>query len=197
MAKIGEFKGLFTCLLCKQILKEPVLLPCGESICRTHSEDVCSKTCTFCIQEHSLPEEGFASNKIVQKMLDLEVDRISLKSASYDKCQKGLDELKKVYARVDSILQDPQNLIYEHFSEIKNTADLKKEKITLELNDWYEQIIKDINQAQDICEKELSNNLFFIQKLSEDVSRSDYNKLVEQIESFEIGDFNANNYFLN
>ena len=186
MAKIGEFKELFKCGFCEKILEDPVFLPCGESICNKHS-DVFANDCLFCYQEHSVPEKGFASNKMVQKMLKLEVDRISLKSVSYDQCKKTMDDIAFLNSQVDSILRDPKNLIYEQFSDLKNIVDLKKEKLTADLNDWYDRIIEEINQAQSRCEEESSNNLTLIQSLSKDVSKEDYTKLVKRFENFEIG----------
>ena len=119
-------------------------------------------------------------------MLELEVNKISLQSESYDQCKKAIDEIATLNSYVDSILQDPKNFIYEYFSELKNKVDLKKESLSADLNNWYEKIIKDVIQAESNCGKKLSSNLTLIQGFNKDVSRNDYTKLVKQFKNFEI-----------
>ena len=186
MTKLGEFKELFKCGFCQKIFEDPVFLPCLESVCRAHSEDVCAEPCLFCDQKHSVPEEGFVSDKRTKKMLELEVNKISLQSESYDQCKKAIDEIATLNSYVDSILQDPKNFIYEYFSELKNKVDLKKESLSADLNNWYEKIIDEINQAQSRCEEESSKNLGIFRGLNKDISIEDNKNLVKLFESFEI-----------
>ena len=90
MTKIEKLKKLFNCKLCLNLLEDPVLLPCEETVCRAHSEDICAKPCSFCNQEHPMPEKGFTSNKMLREMIDLEVNSISLSLSGYDKSQKKI-----------------------------------------------------------------------------------------------------------
>jgi hypothetical protein len=51
------------------VIHEPVCLPCGETVCRSHSEDICSGKCPFCPKTHKLQDGGFPPNLMVQNML--------------------------------------------------------------------------------------------------------------------------------
>ena len=38
MYKIEKLHSIFDCQVCKQILEDPIILPCGETICRKDLE---------------------------------------------------------------------------------------------------------------------------------------------------------------
>ena len=106
MTRIEKFKQLFKCKVCLNLLEDPVLLPCEETVCRAHSENICAKSCSFCDQEHPMPENGFTPNKMVREMIELEVNKISLSSPSYDQSKKTVDEIAALKAKIDLIIND-------------------------------------------------------------------------------------------
>ena len=57
-----------TCSYCSKIFKDPILLPCDDSICREHlsDRDVYKQnkiTCKQCNGEFQLNDDAFRSNK--------------------------------------------------------------------------------------------------------------------------------------
>lgn len=58
------------CIECKNLLEYPVILPCGESICKKHIHtDKTTFFCQVCCAEHSIPGDGFPANKALEKFL--------------------------------------------------------------------------------------------------------------------------------
>jgi hypothetical protein len=81
-------KSQLTCSYCSKIFKEPILLPCHDSICHEHlSEKAVVKENSIkrnkCNLEFVVKENEFKPNEVYTKVLDkqsnLSADKISLK----------------------------------------------------------------------------------------------------------------------
>jgi hypothetical protein len=67
-----HLKNIINCKFCSFLLNDPVLLPCGETICRKHETQFKASKCNFCNQTHKLNLlEHFPSNKIAQNFLEV------------------------------------------------------------------------------------------------------------------------------
>lgn len=69
------FLDAMKCIECKNILEDPVILPCGDSVCRKHipTEDgeVRTFTCKMCCIDHRVPRAGFPTNKVLEKFFKI------------------------------------------------------------------------------------------------------------------------------
>ncbi len=56
---MSAFKKLsfLDCVVCENILIDPVSLPCGKTICKTHADEFLIK-CYFCQEQHIAPSNG-------------------------------------------------------------------------------------------------------------------------------------------
>ena len=56
---------------CEKYLKEPVTLPCGQTVCKEHLNDAEEKfKCQFCDYNHMKPEKGFQVNIKMNSLLN-------------------------------------------------------------------------------------------------------------------------------
>jgi hypothetical protein len=195
MAKIEKFKKLFKCKVCLNLLVDPVILPCEETICRAHSEDICAKPCSFCDQEHSMPEKGFTLNRMAREMIELEVNNISVKSQSLDQSMRTMDEITAIMAQIDSIKNDPKVLISENFKKLRVKVELNKNSFVSKLESWYEKINEEINQAESKCEAKILDidDALNSEEINEETLS--FKKLIQRLENFEIGLFNFLQFF--
>ena len=79
MSKLQKISAvdIVTCNICKKYLKNPVLLPCGETICNQHvdlkksenAENYSVYKCQICKENHYAYDEAFSSNKIAINLL--------------------------------------------------------------------------------------------------------------------------------
>ena len=72
-----SFRSDFKCAYCNKILQEPIILPCGDTICKHHlQEEVILKSksfeCATCKQEFFLDTLECKSNKIFKVLLEKE-----------------------------------------------------------------------------------------------------------------------------
>ena len=81
-------KSQLTCSYCSRIFKDPILLPCNDSICREHlnERDVVKQNkikCTKCNEEFGVKNNDFKSNQTLKKLVEdqthLSEDEINLK----------------------------------------------------------------------------------------------------------------------
>jgi hypothetical protein len=71
---MSKRKSDWTCSDCSHILKDPILLPCDESICSEHLSERDVKEnkikCNDCNQEFHLKDIQFKSNKTLKKLIE-------------------------------------------------------------------------------------------------------------------------------
>lgn len=70
------------CIICNKILKDPVNLPCGHTICKSHeierrerNETSVEIYCQVCDLSHSIPDLGFPSNRPISILLKRKQER--------------------------------------------------------------------------------------------------------------------------
>jgi hypothetical protein len=68
-------KSQLTCSYCSRIFKDPILLPCDDSVCREHlsERDVVKENrikCKECQQEFQLNDDEFRSNKGLRMLVE-------------------------------------------------------------------------------------------------------------------------------
>ena len=77
MFKIEIIKNFFECDLCHQVLVDPITIPCGNSVCKGHLDNLLMNVskeksfyqCEICQEEHFIPKSGFKVNKRLQNAL--------------------------------------------------------------------------------------------------------------------------------
>ncbi len=77
MYKVDEIKNFFDCDLCHQVLVDPITIPCGNSVCKGHLDNLLMNVskeksfyqCEICQEEHFIPKSGFKVNKRLQNAL--------------------------------------------------------------------------------------------------------------------------------
>jgi len=71
---MNQLKSQLTCSYCSKIFKDPIDLPCGDSVCSEHLSDrnvVKEKRikCKDCNQEFEVTFDAFRSNKRIKNLL--------------------------------------------------------------------------------------------------------------------------------
>ena len=125
-----------TCKHCNKIYKDPVFLNCcGGNICKLDIADLLSKSstglfsCPHCNTD--LKEEKFQLNTTLKVLINqAELHKFKI-NPDYVKTFKNF---KEKIAKLENIHNDPENLIYEKISELKNKVDLDRERAKMEID---------------------------------------------------------------
>jgi hypothetical protein len=122
-----------TCSYCSRIFKDPILLPCDDSICRQHlsKRDVVKENkikCVQCNAEFGVIENHFISNTTLKKLIESQ----SYLSEEETSLKHDLEEsIRKFFEFYDEFQQNRANIeskVFNHFQEIRFQIDLQREK---------------------------------------------------------------------
>ena len=123
-----------TCKYCNKVYNEPITLPCGESLCRQHINELLSIDdantfyCPFCNEQNL--NKNFKVSKTIQYLLDMEAHKITIDP----KYTRIFTDFKTEIGNLEIILNDPENYIYEEINEVKRQVDLDREKAKAEID---------------------------------------------------------------
>jgi hypothetical protein len=174
-------KSQLTCSYCSKIFKNPIQLPCEDSICLKHLQerDVVKENrikCNKCNQEFQIKNNEFKSNNELQKLLDihsyLSKDEIVLK-------QKLEESIQKFFEFYDEFFQDKTQLesdVNNHFQELRFQVDEHRERLKEKIDDISLAMIDRLKKYEEVYLKNLNENLLVF----------DYSKsLVDELEGIE------------
>ena len=152
MFKTDQINSIFNCTVCSKVLHEPISLPCGETICRGHSDEVCSNKCSFCDKDHALPEDGFPTNKLIQKQLTLQLNTIDINFSQFNDSRKLIEDLNKDLREIESCIgNDPATFIYDYFGELSRQVDLRRETLIKGIHEHSDTLIQKIARLKEEC----------------------------------------------
>ncbi len=151
MFQFEKFSSLFNCQQCQKVLGDPVFLPCGETVCRIHTEEIDQVGCIFCSEMHKAPQNGFPANKMVQNQLELNANKMNQNFSQFNDYKKIIQGLNNKLKAAESILQDPDNYIYEYFNELIRQVDLRRESLFEQVQQSSSKLIEEIEKLKADC----------------------------------------------
>jgi hypothetical protein len=184
-----KLKSQLTCSYCSRIYKDPITLPCNDSICGEHlsERDVVKQNkiiCKNCNQEYPVKENVFESNNVLTKLIDsqsyLSVDEASLK-------QELEVSVRKFFQLYDAFIQNKTQLeseVFEHFQEMRFQIDQQREELKKKIDDISLGMIDETKKYEAIYLKNLKEKLFENFSSSFDESQSIENELNQIEETF-------------
>jgi hypothetical protein len=160
MEMLKSQKFQLTCAYCSRIFKDPIQLPCGDSICREHlsERDILKQNrikCNKCNGEFGVKKNDFKSNEDLKKLIEdqthLSEDEINLK-------QKLEVSVRKFYLLYDEFAQNKNKIesdVFDHFQEMRFQVDEQREELKNKIDEIALAMIDQIKK----CEESLSKNL--------------------------------------
>jgi hypothetical protein len=156
-------KSQVTCSHCSKIYKDPILLPCEDSICGEHLSErsVVNQNkikCKKCSEEFQVKGHEFKSNIELMKLLEshsyLSEEEIELK--------RELEEcIQKFYEFYDEFSQNRTKLdmdVYNHFQEIRFQIDEHREELKKRIDDIALAMIDATKKCQEKYLRDLKEN---------------------------------------
>jgi hypothetical protein len=184
---IESVKDLVSCKWCNQILAEPVLLPCGETICAKHQLSLAdSLKCKICEQDHNLKStDQLITNKLAQELLDLRIKDLEFGKV-HVQAANNLKELRESINQYEQFRKDPHEVIFAFFDEIRSRVDLTRENLIQKINECSEGLIIELDQHAKECKLSLAilNTKIFDEKLT--IIKSDLSKWEKSVRNLVI-----------
>ena len=159
-------KANWTCSYCSKILKDPILLPCEDNICRQHlkEKDVVKQNAIICVKcKENFPIKGheFKSNKTLKQLIE---DKSYL-SEEERNLKKNLEEsIRKFFGFFDEFIQNRTKLdmdVFNHFQELRFKIDEHRERLKAKIDDVALEMIEQTKkcEAEYLKEVTLKENL--------------------------------------
>jgi WD40 repeat protein len=156
---------------CKKYLRDPISLPCGETICKLHIDDTSTSfKCPVCDEDHIKPQVNMKMNSVLNKNLHLTGQHKQVKE-SFDKLEKEINDFQK------SNLAHPQLYIHDFFSEIRNKIDLHRDQMIENIQQRSEKLLNRLK----LIEQECYRNEAKLEKIDYEAKKVELNELSEKL----------------
>lgn len=155
---MNKIKSIIKCPNCFNIFTDPVVLPCGHSLCQDHinTEDE-QVVCLMCKRSHR--NTSFAVNQALIDLIAAQVDSINFGFVHND-AKKACIQLEDGLAEVDQVLNDSSMLIHQFIAELKNKVELKSEQLKLFIDEETQKLVDDLDGYENECKENLNTNSF-------------------------------------
>ena len=144
-----------TCIFCNRIFTDPIDLPCSNSICKKHLDDINENKCIFCSQIHEITSgDTFPNERLSQtiasdlyltekqRLLKTEIEQLLSNTTSlFKKIQKKEAEIKK--------------FCVNHFAKLESKINLRKQTLNLKIDEIAAKCIDQVNASKTEYEHEL------------------------------------------
>jgi len=174
----NEVESVLICTSCEGKLDLPKCLPCGEAIC-SHCESLIQVNankfeCVLCKDEHEMPRLGLPINKPLLKMLSFKQTEVS-RGIAYDLLKNKLNEIKIKREFIKNGIENGDDLVKEHFMDLKSEVQLATEEAILQINDISTKIVEELDEYEkELLEYNKTN------RISLDI----FNEILKELERF-------------
>lgn len=142
---------LVKCSECKYMLSNPIVLPCGNTVCLKHIPQQAKQLydCHSCKIGHEVPDNGFASNKLASQLIDQYFGQ-------YKRAFVSCESLKSTIDEFELLKKNPQSHINEEVDKLMNKIESWRDLLIVQIREKSEQILTDMEQYKRECLKSLS-----------------------------------------
>lgn len=139
------------CFNCHKILKSPILLPCGHSICKAHTEDVDEDQveCLKCGISHK--NQKFVVVISLAEIIDSEIASFDFGPLHCD-AKNSCENLCEVVHQIKQISKEPSYYAHLVIDELRNKVHLKSEELKLKIDENTKKLLDLLAEYQNSCE---------------------------------------------
>ena len=124
----ATLKQNLSCPQCTRIFRDPIVLPCGHTLCKAHLRACTTIECLLCKREFiNLNENSFVTNIVVANLVKDE----NFLSSDEHHCKQSIVELFSSFEQfLDELSQSQSGFeleFFDHFQEIRRGIDIHRE----------------------------------------------------------------------
>lgn len=132
--QLNQIEAILTCPECSCLFNMPVILPCGDRVCRCHLVNRSTIECNVCLSEY--PVGDFPADNLLVRLIALNIpgtiaetkNGTVIKGDQHKKAMLAFEQYEVLIERLELLLQDPHNHLYEQVSQCRNRIDLDYER---------------------------------------------------------------------
>lgn len=143
------------CFHCRDILSKPVTLPCGHTICQSHTQETNEEIiCAKCGSRH--PNKEFKVNEAFADLINAQLCMLDF-GHQHSETFKSCNDLKSLIDKNNAMVNDLEYFIYDSTSELKNQVMLKSEQLKVRIDEITQEIIDDLDEYERRCKINCEN----------------------------------------
>lgn len=155
----NQIKNQLLCQICKEIVSDPRVLPCGRTFCNncvTKSDDnnfkcLCEKKC------HAFPEDGFPVNQLIVGLLNQKPAHVS-RGESAEYLWRQLGKINIGIYDIENSLSQSEQTIKERCCSLRNEIDILTETALQSIQNQREELLKKVIAYEQECLENLTKN---------------------------------------
>ena len=144
--------NIIKCNLCSNILAEPIILPCGTTICKKHVDELLSNNeveiyCYSCNAKHHISKNvTYPPNKVADALIKKRFDKLDFADfgEEYNNAQKALLSLKLAYENYEKKRTHPDTFVTEFFNNLIREIDVKRDELKEKIDKLSDTLIEDL-----------------------------------------------------
>ena len=173
-----NIKEKLACNYCHEVSKHQInLICCGKRVCKQHIDELVNEnstnkfSCPVCLQENS--NQNFHCDELIESLVEMELHKFKLNP----KYEIVMNNFKLEIQELESILKEPENIIYEEIRELKRLVDLDRENLKIQIDTLADGLIQRLETYEKKFKAEYNSKIDFDKYA--DLVESSKNKLKE------------------
>jgi hypothetical protein len=159
-----KLKSQLTCSNCSRIFKDPILLPCDDSICRGHlsERDVCKANkikCKACNGEFQFNDDAFRSNKTLRNLIENQSYLSDEESSLKHEIEISIRKFFEFYDEFTQNKNKSESDVFDHFQDMRFQIDEHREESKKRIDDIALAMIDKVKEFEVIYLKSLNEKL--------------------------------------
>ena len=157
------------CVFCNEEYKSnPIVLPCGWTICEDHLKNGEISNCRFCKKQHKYEPNKHLNIKVLTLL-------------KRKKQAKEINELEKSVEELKTALNDPEYYIDNYFRKLIDEMQLRKEEILESIKKYFEDKIDKIEERKASLIQRLKQN----EEMASNLKKIDPEKMKIELKQIE------------
>jgi DNA repair exonuclease SbcCD ATPase subunit len=147
------------CVQCKAVLECPVVLPCGDCVCKKHvqqQETINEFHCLACDTVHFIPAGGFIEIKALRTLLEAKIQKAKF-TPEYTSACSSFKNLEQMIDELKHFKKDPYYLINKKIGELKSETDIIRDQFKLTIDQKADELIKELDDYEQECKSNLDS----------------------------------------
>ena len=157
MNACNSLKEILICKLCNECYEDPIILPCGRSVCSKHvyiesKSDVFK--CLLCAKKHLIPAKRFCKNEDLNQLISVSDKYVNIDNMLGENNTKAAELCSKLEDSIknnQSLSNNPSFYVYDYFSKVKSDLDTNRELLIKIINKNYDHLLTEIEEAESRC----------------------------------------------
>ena len=190
---MSRITDIFKCNSCEGLLKHPVTLPCGDSVCKEHidrlfhagapSTNIKFAFCKKCNEKCIIPQNGLKINATLDMLLQREIEKLNLNK--YQEAKKSCLALRGVINEYDNIKSEPRGKINKDFQKLRLQVDSIRKAIKNKVDELANEMIDDLTQSEETSFRFTATNARVIFKDFGEIKQQ-LNAWITELDKYEV-----------